>query len=125
MNDCPFCHVEASRILAEDGPCLAFADNYPVSRGHALIIPRRHVASFRELMPDEWAAVHRLSVALIHRAERDDPSITGFNLGINDGATAGQTIYHAHIHLIPRRSGDVADPTGGIRGVIPGRARYR
>lgn len=104
---------------------MAFADNFPVSRGHALIIPRRHVASFRELAPDEWAAVHRLAVAVIARAEQDDPSIRGFNLGINDGATAGQTIFHAHIHVIPRRAGDVSDPSGGIRGVIPGRARYR
>jgi ATP adenylyltransferase len=124
MDSCPFCEIPKDRIVAEDDPCFAVYDRYPVSPGHALILPRRHVASFREMTGDEWAAVHRLAGKLAEKAQADDPSIQGFNLGINDGRAAGQTIPHAHIHLIPRRVRDVPHPEGGVRGVIPGRARY-
>ncbi|NLG34810.1 MAG: HIT domain-containing protein, partial [Lentisphaerae bacterium] len=82
---CPFCNLPADRILAADGPCLAFSDGFPVSEGHTLIIPRRHVASFRDLSPDEWAAAHRLARILAARHQAADPSITGFNFGANDG----------------------------------------
>jgi ATP adenylyltransferase len=124
MSPCPFCNIPADRILAEDEVCLAVPDSYPVSPGHTLIIPRRHVASFRDMTSDEWNSVHRLAADLAKKLQADDSSIQGFNLGINDGRPAGQTIMHAHIHLIPRRSGDVQHPEGGIRGVIPGKARY-
>lgn len=124
MSSCPFCDVPANRIIAEDGVCCAIRDHYPVSPGHTLIIPRRHVASFRDMTSDEWNSVHRLAADLAGKMQAEDTSIQGFNLGINDGRPAGQTIMHAHIHLIPRRSGDVRRPEGGIRGVIPGKARY-
>ena len=123
-NPCPFCHLPPERLLAADGPCIAFRDEFPVSPGHTLIIPRRHVPSFRELSPDEWAAVHRLARQLADDLQAADPTITGFNFGANDGREAGQTIFHCHLHLIPRRTGDHPFPRGGIRAVIPGKAHY-
>ena len=124
MNSCPFCNIPADHILVEDEVCYAVPDRYPVSPGHTLIIPRRHVVSFRDMTSDEWNSVHRLAADLAKKMQEEDSSVQGFNLGINDGRAAGQTIMHAHIHLIPRRSGDVRRPEGGIRGVIPGKARY-
>lgn len=124
MDSCPFCELEPDRIVAEDGPCVVLRDKYPVSRGHLLIVPRRHVASFREMTAEEWAAVHRLAKVLAARAQGDDAAVQGFNLGINDGRPAGQTVFHVHVHLIPRRSGDVERPEGGVRGVIPGKSAY-
>lgn len=124
MNPCPFCNIPADRVIAGDEACCAVRDHYPVSPGHTLIIPRRHVASFRDMTSDEWSSVHRLAADLAMKAQAGDPSIQGFNLGINDGRAAGQTILHAHIHLIPRRPGDVRRPEGGIRGVIPGKRKY-
>ena len=121
---CPFCDLPADRILAVDGPCLAFRDGFPVSAGHTLVIPRRHVASFRDLTPDEWAAAHRLARKLAADLQAADPAITGFNFGANDGTDAGQSVFHCHLHLIPRRAGDHPAPRGGIRGVIPGKAPY-
>lgn len=121
---CPFCNAPRDRILAEDGPCLALRDAFAVSHGHALIIPRRHVASFRDLTPEEWAATHRLARRLAAELQTDDPTITGFNFGANDGEAAGQSVFHCHLHLIPRRPGDHPSPRGGIRAVIPGRANY-
>jgi ATP adenylyltransferase len=121
---CPFCQLPAERILAADGPCIAFRDGFPVADGHTLVIPRRHVASFRDLTPDEWAAAHRLAIRLAADLQAADPTIAGFNFGANDGAAAGQTIFHCHLHLIPRRNGDHPAPRGGIRAVIPGKADY-
>jgi diadenosine tetraphosphate (Ap4A) HIT family hydrolase len=123
-STCPFCTLEPGRIIAADGPCIAFRDGYPVSPGHTLIIPRRHVASFRDLAPDEWAALHRLARHLAAGLLESDPTIRGFNFGINDGACAGQSVFHCHAHLIPRRDGDHPHPRGGVRAVIPGKANY-
>lgn len=124
MTPCPFCEVPPERVLKKDGPCVAVRDRYPVSPGHTLIVPRRHVASFRDMTPEEWAAAHRLAQAVAADLQREDRTIEAFNLGINDGRAAGQTIPHAHIHLIPRRTGDVRRPRGGVRGIIPGKADY-
>jgi len=124
MNPCPFCEMAPDRIVMEDGPCVAVSDRFPVSRGHHLILPRRHVASFQDLTDEEWLAIHRLAKSLMQQMQRDDQAIQGFNLGINDGRAAGQTIFHAHVHLIPRRTGDVRRPRGGVRGVIPGKQDY-
>jgi ATP adenylyltransferase len=124
MNDCPFCQLAPERVTAQEGPCVAITDHYPVSKGHHLILPRRHVASFRELTEEEWMAIHRLARTLAQQMQQDDPSVQGFNLGINDGQAAGQSIFHVHVHLIPRRTGDVRRPRGGVRGVIPGKQDY-
>lgn len=103
---------------------IATLDNYPVTDYHTLIIPRRHVSSFFELTKNEQQGC--LDLLLLARTQLllDDPSITGFNVGINDGIDAGQTIMHCHIHLIPRRKNDVKTPSGGIRHVIPEKGDY-
>ena len=122
-GQCPFCHLPESRVWLTSATSLAFLDGYPVAEGHALVIPRRHVASLFDLPPEEfadaWTLVARVRKELIERFHPDS-----FNVGINDGPAAGQTVPHAHIHVIPRKNGDVTDPRGGIRWVIPGKANY-
>jgi len=120
--DCLFCNLQRS-TLAETKLSLAILDDYPVSKGHALVIPKRHVASVWEMTTDEYAdafAVVRQVKDLIQ--ERFNPD--GFNVGVNCGEAAGQTVFHAHIHLIPRYAGDVPAPKGGIRNIIPGKGAY-
>ena len=123
MSSCPFCELDRDRVLAESSEAVAFSDAYPVTEGHALIIPRRHVISIYQLSPQEqfalWAMVAEVRNLLTQRYAPD-----GLNIGVNDGPAAGQTIEHAHIHVIPRRKGDVSDPRGGLRYVIPAKARY-
>ena len=122
--DCPFCQpLPKERILAESDIFIVFFDGFPVSQGHTLIIPRQHVASLFDLPENEqqelWAQV---GVARSLLAEKYRPA--GFNVGLNDGRAAGQTVGHAHIHIIPRYAGDVPDPRGGVRWVIPAKAKY-
>jgi diadenosine tetraphosphate (Ap4A) HIT family hydrolase len=123
-DSCLFCTLPPARVVDREGPVLAFLDGYPVSPGHTLLVPARHVASFRDLTPSEWAAVHVLLLRRAAALRAADPSITGFNVGINDGSDAGQTIFHCHVHLIPRRPGDHPHPRGGVRAVIPALADY-
>lgn len=122
-KDCPFCSVDAERLVLESRYGMAFHDRYPLSKGHTLVAPREHVASFYDLssakQADLWELVEATRSALSEELEPD-----GFNIGINDGPPAGQTVEHAHIHVIPRYQGDVEDPRGGIRWVIPERAPY-
>jgi diadenosine tetraphosphate (Ap4A) HIT family hydrolase len=120
---CPFCHVDTGRVLDENELAIAFADGFPVSPGHSLVIPRRHVSDFFELSAREIAAVFELVVRIRSRLAAEH-SPAGFNVGVNVGTAAGQTIMHVHVHLIPRYPGDVPDPVGGIRNVIPGMGRY-
>jgi diadenosine tetraphosphate (Ap4A) HIT family hydrolase len=111
------------RILAANARALALADAFPVSPGHILIIPRRHVASFFELTGDEVTAIQELLGRMRDRLDADlKPG--GYNIGINVGLAAGQTVGHVHVHLIPRYAGDVANPIGGVRNVIPGQGPY-
>jgi diadenosine tetraphosphate (Ap4A) HIT family hydrolase len=121
---CPFCDPDPARILAENRLAFALLDTYPVTPGHCLVIPRRHVATYFELGRPELNACHLLLEEVEANAEREDPAVSGFNVGINAGHSAGQTVFHCHIHLIPRREGDVADPAGGVRHVIPGKGSY-
>lgn len=120
---CPFCNLPQERIVLETKTTLAFLDGYPVTEGHALVIPKRHVASIFELPPEELAALWS-QVAATRKllAEKYHPD--AFNIGVNDGTAAGQTVPHAHIHVIPRRKGDTADPRGGVRWIIPDKAKY-
>jgi diadenosine tetraphosphate (Ap4A) HIT family hydrolase len=120
---CPFCTLPRERILVETDTAIAFFDGYPVTEGHTLIIPRRHVARLFDLPPAELHALWDL-VARMHDSLQARFGPDGFNLGLNDGEAAGQTIGHAHVHLIPRRRGDVPDPRGGVRWIIPDKARY-
>lgn len=123
MDGCPFCERLAggTGLIARTRTSAAFADGHPVSDGHALVIPVRHVGSVLELEPDEWADLWALVRGIAAPLARD---ADGVNLGTNAGAAAGQTLGHAHVHVIPRRAGDVEDPRGGVRWVIPERARY-
>ncbi len=120
---CPFCAVAAARILHDSPLALAFSDAFPLSRGHSLVIPRRHVASWFETTDDERREMLRLLDDLRETLRRTH-SPDGFNVGINDGAAAGQTVPHLHLHLIPRYAGDVQDPRGGVRWILPERADY-
>jgi ATP adenylyltransferase len=121
---CSLCKIEPERLIAQNELCFAIRDGYPVSPHHTLIIPKRHVANFFDLYQPELNAVH----ALLHNVETEirsiDQQVTGFNVGMNIGQDAGQTIFHVHVHLIPRRHGDVGNPRGGVRGVIPGKQQY-
>ena len=122
-NHCPFCTLPESRIIDRNEQAIWIYDAFPVSPGHSLIIPKRHIGSYFDLWQDERLAIH----ALIDRAKATlDRELAphGFNIGINDGAAAGQTVPHLHMHLIPRFEGDVVDPRGGIRWVIPEKAKY-
>lgn len=122
---CVFCEAlkDKSRIIDENGRAFAIRDRYPVNEGHTLIMPKRHVESFFELDQNEvcdmFALAHRLKADIDHDYQPD-----GYNLGINDGICSGQTVMHVHLHLIPRHKGDVDDPTGGVRGVIPDKKTY-
>jgi diadenosine tetraphosphate (Ap4A) HIT family hydrolase len=120
---CPFCAPDPERILSTDELAFAYRDRHPVSPGHALIVPRRHVGSWFDLSGDEHAAVLRLLEAT-HRQLVAAHHPDGFNLGINDGAAAGQTVPHVHLHVIPRYRGDSPDPRGGVRWVIGEKAGY-
>jgi len=122
-HDCPFCRLEKHRIYLESECAVAFLDGFPIAEGHTLVIPTRHVASLFELPEEEQAAVWGL-VAKVRTNLAVDFQPDGFNIGLNDGISAGQTVMHAHIHVIPRRNGDVADPRGGVRLVMPDKARY-
>ena len=121
--DCPFCVVEPKQIFIARPLAIARHDMFPVSKGHTLIIPRRHVVSFFDTTADERSEMLGLLDeirALLDREHRPD----GYNIGINDGAAAGQTVMHLHVHLIPRYAGDAADPRGGVRWIVPGNAKY-
>ena len=121
---CPFCEPEAPRIVLEEPDIRVLKDAYPVSPGHLLIIPRRHIACWTDATVDERRALVDAIERATAWATATDATVDGFNIGWNDGGSAGQTIMHLHVHVIPRRSGDVADPRGGIRWVMPAKARY-
>ncbi len=121
---CIFCGIDAARVVAENELMVAIRDVFTVTEGHTLLIPKRHVVGPNDLFQPELNAMWALSVAMRAALSASDSAIAGFNFGSNDRAAAGQTIMHAHFHLIPRRSGDMERPRGGVRGVIPGRQNY-
>jgi len=123
MTKCPFCEIPGDRVVAETAIAIALYDKFPVAEGHTLVLPRRHVVSVYELTPEEQTALWQF-VAQVreHLANQFHPD--GFNIGTNDGSAAGQTVPHAHVHVIPRYSGDVPDPRGGMRWVISDKAAY-
>jgi diadenosine tetraphosphate (Ap4A) HIT family hydrolase len=123
MTDCQFCMIGADRIIAGNEHAIAIRDLFPISPGHTLIIPRRHVGSWFDAQMVERVAM--LTLADVQKAEIDKQlKPDSYNLGINDGPAAGQTISHLHLHLIPRFTGDVQDARGGIRWLIPSKAAY-
>ena len=124
MSDCIFCNIDQSRIIDSDKYFNVILDIYPVTELHTLIIPHRHVASYFELTEQEQSSLFTLLKKHKDKLLKIDSTITGFNMGINDGEDAGQTIFHCHIHLMPRRKGDVENARGGVRGVIPSKQSY-
>ena len=122
--DCVFCQRENNEVLASNISAYAIYDRFPVTELHVLIIPVRHVGSYFDLSKAEHEACHALVFDQQKRLTELDPTISGFNVGMNVGRDAGQTVMHCHLHLIPRRKGDTADPRGGVRGVIPEKQQY-
>lgn len=124
-SGCPFCDKRIElRIIARQNTVFAVRDTYPVTDLHTLVVPKRHVSDYFDLTSEEKADADTLLNVLRTTILEHDPSVTGFNIGVNCGTSAGQTIPHVHIHLIPRRQGDTPKPRGGIRGVIPDKMDY-
>jgi diadenosine tetraphosphate (Ap4A) HIT family hydrolase len=123
VSSCPFCWLTPERIVRQGQLAVVIRDGFPVSPGHTLIIPKRHVASFFEVTEAERAELLLLLAEARSGLEREYRP-AGYNVGINDGTAAGQTVPHLHIHLIPRYDGDQKDPRGGVRWVIPSKAVY-
>jgi len=123
---CVFCSYlrDGSNEIIVYGKVAAFEDHYPVTEGHFLIIPFRHVTDLFEITSEEVADLVQALHATREQLMALDPSIVAFNVGANVGEAAGQTVQHAHVHLIPRRCGDTPEPAGGIRAVIPSRKSY-
>ena len=121
---CLFCESDKFDIVESNQHAFSIRDNYPVTPLHTLIIPFRHVESYFELTKEELDSCNDLLASQKMYLEQSDEEITGYNIGANIGVDAGQTIAHCHIHLIPRRKGDMDNPRGGVRGVIPGKQKY-
>lgn len=123
MTNCPFCTIPQDRIIDSNEFGVTLRDGYPISLGHTLIIPKRHIGSWFSTSGDERLGLENL----LFRAKdglQAEYKPDGYNIGINDGAAAGQTVPHLHIHLIPRYKGDQEDPRGGVRWIIPNKAKY-
>jgi ATP adenylyltransferase len=123
-GNCLFCTMEKKRVVEENNLAYVILDKYPVTEGHCLIIPKRHSQDYFQVSQPEVNAIHQLIHASQERIRSSDSRILGFNIGLNCGEAAGQTIMHTHLHLIPRREGDVERPTGGIRNIIAGKGDY-
>ena len=121
---CLFCDIEKERLVDSNELAYVIRDGFPVTEGHTLIIPKRHVMTYFELGQAEINAVTELLNRQKAILDEKDKSITGFNVGMNCGESAGQTVFHCHIHLIPRRGGDVENPRGGVRHIIPEKGLY-
>lgn len=127
MSDCHFCHVVANdraQVVAENEHAYVVRDNFPVTPGHTLLLPKRHVADYFGLNEQETLAIHALLCEQKRILEEGDATIEGFNVGVNCGEMAGQSFFHCHVHLIPRRRGDVDKPKGGVRHVVPKKGFY-
>lgn len=122
---CVFCSMKSHSVVYENNLAVGFFDLYPVTLYHMLIIPKRHVGDYFGLLQPEINAINDIIKQAKQDIEAKDRSVMGFNIGANCGVHAGQTILHCHLHLIPRRAGDVEDPIGGVRNVIPGQGNYK
>ena len=122
-NNCLFCKVK-TKIVVENDSAYATFDSYPVSNYHCLIIPKRRIKNYFNLTELEILSINILIFIMKNKIKKKDNLIKGFNIGINSGKVAGQSIMHCHIHLIPRRKGDVLNPQGGVRAVIPSKQHY-
>jgi ATP adenylyltransferase len=125
QHECPFCELDQSLIIRKGSATIAFKDKYPATDGHTLIVPTRHVELATSLTDLESIESFQLMREITTEIRQQDKTVQGFNIGYNCGSAGGQTVWHAHMHIIPRRMGDVPDAQGGIRGVIPGKRTYR
>jgi len=123
-NPCLFCNIKESVLAEENDLAYASYDTYPVTDHHCLIIPKRHIKDYFDLTKEEIIACDQLIKKMKNKIEIKDNFVKGFNIGTNSGKVAGQSIMHCHIHLIPRREGDVKSPQGGVRSVIPLKQHY-
>ena len=123
-DQCIFCNKSKQKIIYSSDLFFVVRDSYPVTKHHTLIIPHRHVSSFFDLNDNEFNDLNKILKKQRQSLLNLDEKITGFNVGVNAGIDAGQSIMHCHIHLIPRRKGDIENPRGGVRGVIPSKQRY-
>ena len=123
-EECLFCNKARQKIIYSDKLFFVVRDSFPVTKLHTLIIPHRHVSNFFDLNEDELIDLNQILKKQRHSLLNLDKEITGFNVGVNAGSDAGQSIMHCHIHLIPRRKGDIKNPRGGVRGVIPSKQKY-
>ena len=123
-NPCLFCNINSKDLILDNEFAFASFDSYPVSKYHSLIVPKRHILDYFELTNDELLACNDLIKKIKKKIQNEDKTVDGFNIGTNSGVAAGQSIMHCHIHLIPRRKGDVDNPQGGVRGVIPSKQHY-
>ena len=121
---CIFCKVRKAELQFENQLAYSSSDSYPVSKFHSLIVPKRHVKDYFDLSDKEVQACHELILKTKEKILKEDKTVKGFNIGTNSGKTAGQSIMHCHIHLIPRREGDVENPQGGVRSVIGSKQHY-
>ena len=124
-NPCLFCNVPSSEYVFENNLAFSTFDSYPVSKYHALIIPKRHVENYFDMSEEEVSSCNKLIKKMRNKIQELDPTVDGFNIGTNSGKVAGQSIMHCHIHIIPRRKNDVDNPQGGVRGVIPSKQHYQ
>ena len=124
-NPCLFCNIEKSGCAHENELAYASYDSYPVTEHHCLIIPKRHIKDYFDLSNKELVACNDIIKIVKDEITKKDPSVKGFNLGTNIGKVSGQSILHCHLHLIPRREGDVDNPQGGVRSVIPNKQHYK
>ena len=124
-NPCLFCNVPSSDYVFENNLAFSTFDSYPVSKYHALIIPKRHVENYFDMSEEEVISCNKLIKKMKNKIQELDSTVDGFNIGTNSGKIAGQSIMHCHIHLIPRRKNDVDNPQGGVRGVIPSKQHYQ
>ena len=123
-GDCFFCNIPKDRVIHDSERFVVIHDAYPVTEGHTLLISKRHAETWFDLTAEEKAEVNDLLQYHRNKLKGKHSDIAGFNIGINCGESAGQTIFHCHIHLIPRRKGDCPNPRGGVRGVIPNKQQY-
>ena len=123
-QSCTFCRISEESVLWENELAIGIADKFAVTAGHTLLLPKRHIGDYFDLYKPEKNALDALVLQTKTTLQQQDSTITGFNIGANSGASAGQTIFHAHMHLIPRRDNDIKNPRGGVRGVIPNKQNY-
>jgi len=121
---CLFCEIPPDRVITSNELAYAIRDGFPVTHLHSLVIPKSHKIDYFSLSKDELLACDQLLRSLKEEIQTSDSEVTGFNIGLNAGESAGQTVFHCHFHLIPRRDGDVDEPKGGIRHLIPGKGHY-